>query len=67
MVNEAVGKAERIVAEAVGQARGTVQGLGFDAMIADIEAAISKNPLISVIVAAAVGATLTSGVMRRRR
>jgi hypothetical protein len=52
---DTVDKAQRIAAEAVGQARGMARGVGADEWLADLEASIGKNPLLSVILAGAIG------------
>ena len=55
---EAVDKAQQIASQAVGQARDAVRSIGADEWLADVEASISRNPLLSVILAGALGFAL---------
>jgi hypothetical protein len=61
-------KAQRIADEAIGQARsaGCSAVSAVDEWLTDVEGAIRKNPLLSVIVASAVGFAAAVSLRRRR-
>jgi hypothetical protein len=62
-----VEKAQEIAAVAVGQARGATPTLksSIEDWFAEAESAISKNPLLAVTLAGAVGFAIAASLMRR--
>jgi hypothetical protein len=52
---EKVEKARQIAAEAVGETRDAVRRLGAGDLLSEIEGSIGRNPLVSVVVASALG------------
>lgn len=64
----AIEKAQEIAAEAIGQARGATPTLksSIEDWFADAESTISRNPLLAVTVAGAVGFAIATALMRGR-
>jgi ElaB/YqjD/DUF883 family membrane-anchored ribosome-binding protein len=65
---DTVEKAQEIAAEAVGQARGATPTLqsSIEDCLAEAESTISKNPLLAVTVAGAVGFAIATILMRKQ-
>lgn len=65
--NDIVDKAQQIAAEAVGQARGAAPTLisSLEDWVAEAESSISKNPVLSVVLAGALGFVIAK-MMRAR-
>ena len=63
---DTIEKAQQIAAEAVGQARGATPTLktSIDDRFAEAKSTISKNPLMAVTVAGAVGFAIAASLMR---
>lgn len=68
MADTAIEKAQEIAAEAIGQARGATPTLksSIEDWFADAESTISRNPLLAVTVAGAVGFAIATALMRGR-